>query len=457
MTASRIMPTYTVQPAAPSRMPKSLYIVVFALSTVGAYWWATAGKTRLAARQQFTSTAWVHIHQGAAVKLDCKGVRRQVLSKENLARAAGEIHNSASPGGGGEDAAAESPARLREKTAVELSVGGPSGAADVAIRSSSESPSAAAQWVNALANSYADGYRRQWRSDAGRVSQSAQAATAAADAQLRRATARLDGFVRDHLKPRQQASPAPGVATTPPVPAAQPVLVDNPDWVALNRQLDELLQQRAKLLVDRTPIHPEVQQVEIRIAEAQQRLSETKRWIAGPPSRAVSAPSRAADQPAAQAAGPAEDPAATAATREKLKAAVAAAQGAKEEAQRRQDRARQAWQQEPRVEVQLAVAQAVPPPPLALRLRLALAALAAGLTATIGLGMVAAGAAIEPAVRSVAQLRAILSVPVLGVVSETGSTQAARPVRPNLSRLLWIAAGAIVIAACLAAVVLSGK
>ena len=94
---------------------------------------------------------------------------------------------------------------------------------------------------------------------------------------------------------------------------------------------------------------------------------------------------------------------------------------------------------------------------MALRLRLALAALAAGLTATVGLGMVATGAAIEPAVGSLAQVRAILTVPVLGVVSETGSTEATRSGRPNLLRLLWIAAGVIVIASCLAAVLWGGR
>ena len=51
MSASRISPTYTVQPASGSKLPKSLYIVVFALSTVAAYWWATAGKPRPATRK----------------------------------------------------------------------------------------------------------------------------------------------------------------------------------------------------------------------------------------------------------------------------------------------------------------------------------------------------------------------------------------------------------------------
>ena len=106
-------------------------------------------------RPPLSSTAFVHIRQDAAItKLGSKGVRREVLSQENLARAAGEIHNAAP---------ADIPARLPEKTAVELSVGDVPGAVSIAIRYASENPPAAVQWVNALADSYRRTYRQQWR------------------------------------------------------------------------------------------------------------------------------------------------------------------------------------------------------------------------------------------------------------------------------------------------------
>ena len=207
MSASRITPTYTVQPALGSKMPKSLYIVVFALSTVAAYWWATAGKPRPATRQQFTSTAFVHVRQDAAApKLDPKGIRGQVLSQENVARAAEEIRNTTPSGESGEGAS-ESPARVRETAAVEVSVGAVPGAASIAIRYTSKNPVTAARWVNALASSYAAAYRQQWRSAAEKAYQDAQTASAGADEQLRQATARLDAFVSEQSKPaRQKAS-----------------------------------------------------------------------------------------------------------------------------------------------------------------------------------------------------------------------------------------------------------
>ena len=158
----------------------------------------------------------------------------------------------------------------------------------------------------------------------------------------------------------------------------------------------------------------------------------------------VRRPPVAATQPAPppQATAPVEDPAATRAAFDKLKEAVATAREAKDHADHENARpirpgsrsrgSRCSW---------------LSPRPSRRRrwpcgYGWLLAALAAGVTATVGLGMVVTGAAIEPAVGSLAQIRAILAVPVLGVVAETGSTKAARAGRPNLLRLLWIVTGA---------------
>ncbi len=442
MSTSRISPTYTVQPASSTKMPKSLYIVAFALSTLAAYRWGSAGTPEISAPQAVTSTAFVDIRDAAdAAKPDPAQVRRQILAKD-------------------EPAAADAAARLREKTAVDVIAKATPGATRIAIRSTDKDPRAAAQWVNGLANAYAETYRQQWQSRVAKTYQDVQAATGRADEQLRQATARLDAFVNEQLRrSRQRAFEA---ANPPPVPAVHPARVDNPDWVALNRQLSALQQHRAKLLVDRTPLHPEVQETELRIAEAQRRLAETERWIPARQGSDVSAPPLAADRASTAAsvtprATPELDPAVTQAALDKLKGAVAAAHRASELSARRERDAWQAGQHPPKVDVQWAVALEAPPPSTALRLRLALAALAAGLTATVGLGMVVTGAAIEPALRSATQIQTILALPVLGIVPETDPARAARSRRPNLLRLLWIVTGLIVIASCVAAVLLRGR
>jgi hypothetical protein len=414
-------------------MPKSLYVVAFALSTLAAYRWGSAGKPEVSAPQAVTSTAFVDIRDAAdAARLDPAQVRRQILAKE-------------------EPAAADAAARLREKTAVDVIAKATPGATRVAIRSTDKNPRAAAQWVNGLASAYAETYRQQWQSRVAKTYQDMQAATGHAEEQLRQATARLDAFVNEQLKrSRQRALEA---ANPPPVPVVHPARVDNPDWVDLNRQLSGLQRRRAKLLVDRTPLHPEVQETELRIAEAQRRLAETERWLPARQGADVSAPSLAVTPRAT----PEVDRAATEAALDKLKGAVAAARRASELSARRERDAWQTGQHPPKVDVQWAVALEAPPPSTALRLRLALAALAAGLTATVGLGMVATGAAIEPALRSAAQIQTILALPVLGIVPETDPARAARSRRPNLLRLLWIVTGLIVIASCVAAVLLRGK
>lgn len=110
----------------------------------------------------------------------------------------------------------------------------------------------------------------------------------------------------------------------------------------------------------------------------------------------------------------------------------------------------------------MAVVQAAPaslplPLPLRQRLRLALAALAAGLTTTVGIGMIATGAAIEPTVNSLAQVSAILTVPVVGVVPATSPAKPGRSLRSNALRRLWIAAGLLAIACCAAILLWGGR
>ena len=238
-------------------------------------------------------------------------------------------------------------------------------------------------------------------------------------------------------------------AAAPPVPAVHPARVDNPDWVALNRQLGDLQQQRVKLLVDRTPIHPEVQQTELRIAEIQRRLAETQRWIPARQSGGESSLPLAAAQPAAQTAVPAEDPFVTRVALEKLKEAVAAARRASQQAAASAAPGACRPASESRgSSCNCAVPQAALPP-------LAGAAAAAGPGRLGGRpdghGRTGHGRH-RRGHRAGRQLGGatprILTVPVLGVVPETSPAKAARSGRPNLLRLLWIAAGLIVIASC---------
>ncbi len=420
-------------------MPKSVYIVVFAISTLAAYWWGVNGKPMLSRHQERTSTAVVHLRDAApAVSLDPDSIRRQVLSPENFSERMWQ---------------AATAARLREKLAVEVAADDAPDATRIAMSYADEDPRTAAGWVNDLANAFAQRYRQQWHARAEKVYQEAHAAAAAADDQLRQASARLDAALDEQWK-RSRQNPSP-------VPAATPSLVDNPDWVALSRQVGDLQQRRAKLLVDRTPLHPEVRQTELRLAELQGRLAETPRWIPGRQPGVVSAPplTPAGDR---QMAAPVAAQPDSVASLNKLRESAAAARRASQQAAVAERDAWKSRQREPRIELQLAVVQAAPaslplPLPLRQRLRLALAALAAGLTTTVGIGMIATGAAIEPTVNSLAQVSAILTVPVVGVVPATSPAKPGRSLRSNALRRLWIAAGLLAIACCAAILLWGGR
>ncbi len=390
--ANRNSPKQTVGQASFVKMPKVVYIAAFAVISLIAYWWAVAGKPATASRQESGSTALVHILVPTKLQLDAAGVRQQILAQANVERAVRQIEDGASSSAAStsQRTSLEWRVRLQEKLLVDVVADKSPGGSRVSLALADEDPRAAAQWVNALADSFADSFRQQWRSQAEKVYHDAHDAAGRAADDLRRATAGLNAF-------------------SPKITPANPSLVDNPDWLQLNRQLADQQQRYDRLLVDRTPLHPEVQAAEIRVVDLTRRLAATERWIPARQSTATQAESIPAGQPVATAE--------TQASLQKLKDAVAQSQQASEKAARSEQATWQARQQEPQIELELAQVPSVPP--LFARLRLALAAVAAGLTTTVGLGMIATGAAIEPTVNSLAQVGAMLSVPILGVVPST--------------------------------------
>jgi hypothetical protein len=79
--------------------------------------------------------------------------------------------------------------------------------------------------------------------------------------------------------------------------------------------------------------------------------------------------------------------------------------------------------------------------------------LAAGLTTITGLGMVSAGAAIEPAITSLAALQKAARVPVLGLVpsEDTARKRTAHPTGQRILRTLLLLSGVLVLLGCLGA------
>ncbi len=231
-------------------------------------------------------------------------------------------------------------------------------------------------------------------------------------------------------------------AAKPAAPPANASPTDNPAWLDLQRQLADLQQRRTRLLADRTPIHPEVQETEIRLADVQRQLEATARFVP-PPARAVGPSSPAPQAVAAESIN-------------KLSEAVERASQANWDAAQARRQAENIRRQD--LQIELEFAQAEPSSPSqAARLRMIAAAIVAGLTTTIGLGMIVVGAAMDTTVNSLADVRALLTVPIVGVIPRSRRSVEKRLGRTGFLRAMWIGAGVIVIAGCLGIMLFSGK
>ena len=128
-------------------------------------------------------------------------------------------------------------------------------------------------------------------------------------------------------------------------------------------------------------------------------------------------------------------------------------QAAQQAAEKLRDDLRQAQAQERAAEtargeelhVDLLAAEPAPPPPAPPRRTAVIlgTALVTATTSIIGLGMISIGASLEPAISSLAELQALLPVPIVGVIpaAHPGRRRAVSALRQRLARWGWITAG----------------
>jgi len=488
-------PGRTVRPPSSWKPHKAVYLVVFVLTGVAVYQWGRTAAERSRPIKSFTSTATIchEISPGAdiagkpsgATRTDPKKIEQQITSETNLRWAIRRLA-AASPDHPEEDPQVKlgrAVEDMRENLRVSAGETAP-GQLLIAVTYTDPHPKQAARVVNDLAQFYAEGSRAAWKRATHRTYVEARDASDRAQRAFLEAKAHLDAFFQQHFK--QHRSPAEEAANSPepesggdrvigpatsvpplspprsdsptPTPAtpvpqatiAKPPLVENPEWVELDGQLAEL----------RRLLHPEVQDTELRIDALRQQQATTPRWVSAKRSNPLAVLPVPANEPSGRDA-PVPKPAEalpgqtaaqhtqTAQTFQTLKRAVDRTNRAYKEASRRERQAWQAQLQEPQIKVELARPCNVPPP-ASPDLGLLLVALASGLTAVTGLGMISAGATLEPILTSVAQAEALLSAPVLGTISATGPASHLSPAsrRQPLLRLVLILAGLILLAGC---------
>jgi hypothetical protein len=288
----------------------------------------------------------------------------------------------------------------------------------------------AAATANAVAERYVDNQYAEWKR---RTEGSYRSAREAADKARRghaENTAQLEAFRRELSEAAEPRTPSP---TT----------IENPQWTALDHQLGELQQQRDKLLVTRTPLHPAVQDLDTRIKGVKDQLATTQREIPGPDTKPR--PVVAQDTKPQPVVAPADQEKLDA-----LTAAVATSQRACEKAESVEKKAEEMQHARPRFAIEYAEVVENPALPDFGWRRLMWTTLAGSVLMAFGVGSASWGAKIEPPAASLAEVQGDTGVPVVGMIpaDDPFSDPTAASRRQSRRRRLLVAIGLILMAAC---------
>ena len=266
---------------------------------------------------------------------------------------------------------------------------------------------------------------------------------AGADRRFREARARLDEGFRRQIEAVRRAAGAAHDGSAAASAGQDLTPDDNPAGVQMQKELFQLEQRKAQLLVDRTPLHPAVVDVDGRIAWLHHELAAIQQKAAP----AVNEPAAPTRRPTVQEPDPAE---------------IGPLRDAVEQASREFSQAneaeRSAWQSlhqgapKSRAGIGRAAGRFA-----AETVRMAADACRADRRADHDhrRGDDLGRRRLEPAVESVAALRETLSVPVVGVVP-LAAPATRRPAWLGKLRLGLMAVGLLLVTACLGAMCLSG-
>ena len=427
----------TVSQGSPTAVPWLVYVLAFLAAGGIAYWRGEAIPQPLPEVGSAQSTAVVRLQEpGADDSAPADGSPPVARSKstESAIRAA-----RPAPDDIRQKILAQAGQHSAESLQIETASGSAPGEIRVSLTLAGKTAAESVAAVNALAQSYAETYCRQWKASVERAYCEAHEAADQAQRQFHEATSRLDAFLD-----RQQQTAREAARRIVP---SGPAMVDNPNWVQQDHQLGELRRRRADLLKDRTPLHPAVQDVDRRIEEVGQQLASMPRQIPAEP-KAVG--------PMPPAVGPSPAAPPNLAELQQLQQAVGQASRASEETIRLEQQAWHVRLLEPKIDLELASSPSGPSR-FHSRFSTLLAALAAGTSIVTGLAMISTGAAIQPSLATVAELQAVLPVPIVGIIPETDPNcpSAGRRSRQRLFRVVLMVAGLLVMAGCVAMLAVS--
>ncbi len=281
--------------------------------------------------------------------------------------------------------------------------------------------------ANTLADCYADERRVEWQRHTDEARRRLADDARLTREQLEQDEARLAAF-------RKQMQVAKAMAHKP----RQPQTVDNPQWIELQHRLDELDRQRAKLLVDRTPLHPAVRDVTAEMSVVKRQMSAVPRKLTV---AAEQAPSPPPEWPTEQ-------------DKQRLAELTAAVETDRQKCD--EAAAKVSFAEVPSDPYSVIRAGVVADPPrFESRTAGRWVPLLAGVLMAWGVGFVSLGSSIRPVSGSVGQVRADAGVPVLGEIPANDPVANPRGLfdRQCATRRNLVGLGLLLIATCPLAIV----
>jgi len=379
-------------PSEPARREEPsllLYSTMFALVVVSMYLWGLNEARREAASRVYRATATV-----------CHPTLDDAPASET---AAGQLATRlATPEALAETARAMNLPIQNQVGEPRLDVAPTPDGGELAVTATStaDDPRQAVRLVNRLAEQYAKAWRAHCRRATAEAYTARKAEAAQADEALTAAIAR-----RDTLEAQLRTARAEQPAS---MPAPRQPRVENPEWARLQRLLARLEERREALLVERTESHPQVRHTMLQIDDARRQLAFTPQLL-GEAGQTVERPFAAIVSKAS-----AREIARLRAELASAHDAVERAEAAAREAAQLRDQAWQTAQATPAFRLQQAELPPMLPPARPGWGWIGLAFLA-GLAAVGGLRLIDL-LTTKRTFRSVAEVRAQLDLPILGVI-----------------------------------------
>ncbi|MEE9602221.1 MAG: hypothetical protein V3V75_02885 [Thermoguttaceae bacterium] len=455
---------------------KTLYVFMFALTCLAVYFWGSVTAKQTGTPKRFAATATIIHHAmgttGELAKGDLERAKEQITAEANLKKIIRQVRFAL-----GIRPDNDSPTALDEvvrETRRNLRIGGqevPSGSLKISLAYTDANADYASKLVDDLAERYADDCRTRWKTDTHQVYVETRDSLDRAQQAYIEAKARMDAFLAGHVKQTEVAKPdamQPGQQEQTTPPRLEPVPRENPQWAELNAKLELLDERKEQLLVDRTPLHPQIEEVQLRIDDMRLELEKLHRWLApeNPPPVLVQ-PSNKRDlvgdtsqqwtsQQWTSQQWTSQQRAETAETLRMFKEEVERTGKAYDRAAAIEHQAWQEYLKTPEIDVELATAEVLTAPPDR-RLGLLFVALAAGVGVVSGMRLISFGTSMDPILTSLPAVQAAVTVPVVGVVQldQSGDEPSSLANYQSLTRATTVIGGLLVIAACLTAVAMT--